>query len=186
MVIKQLVICSSRAWIALFAVYTCTMLYGILSLTNKNATGVRQTSEKEDYVLADYRQDYSPGYENEGVLIALGNDTTDPLRSLPKDFPLSRGLAKPIAGFSAGKALRNATIAVGIPTVKREGGHDYLIPTLESLFKNLSPENKKKIVFVVYVGETNTKYVEELAETLKVKFPDEFRDGGIEVLSDFS
>uniref|UniRef100_A0A8C3JSB0 MGAT4 family member D n=1 Tax=Calidris pygmaea TaxID=425635 RepID=A0A8C3JSB0_9CHAR len=71
---------------------------------------------------------------------------------------------------------------MGIPTVKREKQH-YLINTLHSLLYELSEEQKKDCVIIVFVAEVNAEYVNSVAESIKTSFPREIQSGILEVIS---
>lgn len=49
------------------------------------------------------------------------------------------------------------TMVLGIPTVKREV-QSYLIPTLQNLIDNMSPEEKTDAVIIVFIAEVGTNY----------------------------
>ncbi|XP_013413121.1 alpha-1,3-mannosyl-glycoprotein 4-beta-N-acetylglucosaminyltransferase B [Lingula anatina] len=81
-----------------------------------------------------------------------------------------------------GQNRTGATVVVGIPSVKREKV-SYLSDTLRSLVDNLDAGSKKDVLLIVMVSEPfNTEYAKETAESINGRFPDQVRDGLIEVI----
>uniref|UniRef100_A0A8C5LYY9 MGAT4 family member D n=1 Tax=Leptobrachium leishanense TaxID=445787 RepID=A0A8C5LYY9_9ANUR len=81
-----------------------------------------------------------------------------------------------------GHGRRGVSIVFGIPTVKRDK-QSYLMDTLNSLFREMSAEEKDDCVVVVFIAETSLQYVEELANSIKESFPQEILSGVLEVIS---
>uniref|UniRef100_A0A8C7N5C1 Alpha-1,3-mannosyl-glycoprotein 4-beta-N-acetylglucosaminyltransferase A n=1 Tax=Oncorhynchus kisutch TaxID=8019 RepID=A0A8C7N5C1_ONCKI len=74
------------------------------------------------------------------------------------------------------------SMVMGIPTVKRKV-KSYLAETLHSLINKLSPEEKHDCVIIVFVGETDTEYVQSVVTGLEKEFSIEFSSGLLEVIS---
>uniref|UniRef100_A0A8D0L5K2 MGAT4 family member D n=1 Tax=Sphenodon punctatus TaxID=8508 RepID=A0A8D0L5K2_SPHPU len=74
------------------------------------------------------------------------------------------------------------SLVMGIPTVKREK-QSYLMGTLNSLFFDMSAEQRNDCVVVIFVAEVNAEYVNSIAESVRVRFPNEVLSGILEVIS---
>uniref|UniRef100_H3AXD5 Alpha-1,3-mannosyl-glycoprotein 4-beta-N-acetylglucosaminyltransferase B n=1 Tax=Latimeria chalumnae TaxID=7897 RepID=H3AXD5_LATCH len=81
-----------------------------------------------------------------------------------------------------GQGRKGVSIALGIPSVKREV-HSYLTDTLNSLISELNPQEKLDCVIIVLIAETDAQYASSVAENIKTMFPIEIRAGLIEVIS---
>uniref|UniRef100_A0AAA9TC49 Alpha-1,3-mannosyl-glycoprotein 4-beta-N-acetylglucosaminyltransferase A n=1 Tax=Bos taurus TaxID=9913 RepID=A0AAA9TC49_BOVIN len=81
-----------------------------------------------------------------------------------------------------GNGRTGVSIVMGIPTVKREV-KSYLIETLHSLIDNLYPEEKLDCVIVVFIGETDTDYVNGVVANLEKEFSKEISSGLVEIIS---
>ncbi|XP_030594716.1 alpha-1,3-mannosyl-glycoprotein 4-beta-N-acetylglucosaminyltransferase B isoform X2 [Archocentrus centrarchus] len=81
-----------------------------------------------------------------------------------------------------GQGRRGVSIVLGIPTVKREK-QSYLVNTLSSLLFSLTSSQCQDLVIIVFVAETNSDYVNSVAETIKKNFPKEVQSGLLEVIS---
>ncbi|KAF7642427.1 hypothetical protein LDENG_00258040, partial [Lucifuga dentata] len=73
-------------------------------------------------------------------------------------------------------------MVLGIPTVKREK-QSYLVNTLSSLLYSLTPAQSKDLLIVVLVAETDSLYVDSVAQTIVKNFPKEVQSGVLEVIS---
>ncbi|XP_047524230.1 alpha-1,3-mannosyl-glycoprotein 4-beta-N-acetylglucosaminyltransferase A isoform X2 [Pieris napi] len=71
---------------------------------------------------------------------------------------------------------------IGIPTVKRDK-ESYLMVTLTHLIDGLNDEDLEDTLIVVFVGDTDTEYVMNIAKEIKRRFPQHVESGLIEVLS---
>ncbi|XP_039272563.2 alpha-1,3-mannosyl-glycoprotein 4-beta-N-acetylglucosaminyltransferase A-like isoform X1 [Styela clava] len=183
--ISELLVGSSRIWVAILALYTCAMVYGLMSLNGDTSSRAEQVSTglenvKMESVKDRLLYDYDP--------FLSSSENVDPelsikaLEHLPSDFPLSGGLAKPKPFLKAGNAKKNATVVIGIPSIKRQG-NDYLISTIESLLRHLTPEQKKETVFMIFLGESDTSYLDDRVQELQKRFPDESMSGSLEIIS---
>ncbi|OXB75138.1 UNVERIFIED_CONTAM: hypothetical protein H355_009712 [Colinus virginianus] len=74
------------------------------------------------------------------------------------------------------------SIVMGIPTVKRKV-KSYLTETLHSLIDKLSPEEKLDCVMVVFIGETDLDYVNNVVASLEKEFSTEINSGLVEVIA---
>uniref|UniRef100_A0A673XKZ2 Alpha-1,3-mannosyl-glycoprotein 4-beta-N-acetylglucosaminyltransferase A n=1 Tax=Salmo trutta TaxID=8032 RepID=A0A673XKZ2_SALTR len=81
-----------------------------------------------------------------------------------------------------GLGRTGVSMVMGIPTVKRKV-KSYLAETLHSLINKLSPEEKHDCVIIVFVGETDTEYVQSVVTGLEKEFSTEFSSGLLEVIS---
>nr|XP_033795553.1 alpha-1,3-mannosyl-glycoprotein 4-beta-N-acetylglucosaminyltransferase-like protein MGAT4D isoform X2 [Geotrypetes seraphini] len=82
--------------------------------------------------------------------------------------------------FTQGRT--GVSLVMGIPTVKRNK-ESYLMHTLNSLFYEMSAEEKNDCVVIVFVADSNVQYVNTIAETVIHAFPNEVKSGVIEVIS---
>lgn len=81
-----------------------------------------------------------------------------------------------------GQGRVGVSLVMGIPTVKREK-KNYLMDTLSSLFYELSEEEKKDCVIIVFIAEVDPQYVKAIADSIKERFPNEIQSGLLEVIS---
>ncbi|XP_043530063.1 alpha-1,3-mannosyl-glycoprotein 4-beta-N-acetylglucosaminyltransferase B-like isoform X1 [Chiloscyllium plagiosum] len=81
-----------------------------------------------------------------------------------------------------GQGRTGALLVMGVPTVKRES-QTYLLDTLNSLIYELSPEEKKKCVIVVFIAEVEEDYVNKLVENLQNTYSNEIQSGLLEIIS---
>ncbi|XP_074983796.1 alpha-1,3-mannosyl-glycoprotein 4-beta-N-acetylglucosaminyltransferase-like protein MGAT4D isoform X2 [Caretta caretta] len=81
-----------------------------------------------------------------------------------------------------GQGRTGVSLVMGIPTVKR-GKQSYLLGTLNSLFYEMSAEQKNDCVVVIFVAEVNAEYVNSIAESVRTSFPNEVQSGILEVIS---
>ncbi|XP_030045247.1 alpha-1,3-mannosyl-glycoprotein 4-beta-N-acetylglucosaminyltransferase B [Microcaecilia unicolor] len=82
--------------------------------------------------------------------------------------------------FTQGRT--GVSLVMGIPTVKRSK-ESYLMGTLNSLFYEMSAEEKNDCLVIVFVAEINVQFVNAIAETIIHAFPHEVQSGMIEVIS---
>ncbi|CAH2223347.1 alpha-1,3-mannosyl-glyco 4-beta-N-acetylglucosaminyltransferase A isoform X1 [Pelobates cultripes] len=90
------------------------------------------------------------------------------------------GSLQPAVQVGAGRT--GVSIVMGIPTVKRKV-KSYLTETLHSLIDKLSPEEKLDCVIIVFIGETDIEYVQNVVGSLEKEFSTEISSGLIEVIS---
>lgn len=172
----------------IFVLYMCAMMYGIIAMVGdpKVARKSALTSQVASSIHGSNSDSSALIYEDDlSKSSAFRDDKTGSptnLRNLPIDFPLAHGLAKPIPVIRTGSVRTNATVAIGIPSVKRQG-QDYLVPTMESLVRHLTEEQKKDTVFVIYLGETDTDYLDKRVPDLQSRFENEIADGMIEIIA---
>ncbi|KAM3842890.1 alpha-1,3-mannosyl-glycoprotein 4-beta-N-acetylglucosaminyltransferase B, partial [Diretmus argenteus] len=74
------------------------------------------------------------------------------------------------------------SLVLGVPTVKRQK-QSYLVNTLSSLIYNLTPSQQQDLLIIVFVAETDSAYVDSVAETIRKDFPREVQSGLLEVVS---
>ncbi|XP_060904807.1 alpha-1,3-mannosyl-glycoprotein 4-beta-N-acetylglucosaminyltransferase B-like isoform X1 [Labrus mixtus] len=87
-----------------------------------------------------------------------------------------------VPNIKLGQGRRGVSVVMGIPTVKREK-QSYLVSTLSSLLYSLTPSQKRDILIIVFVAETDSKYVSSIAEIIANNFPTEVLSGLLEVVS---
>ncbi|XP_041056918.1 alpha-1,3-mannosyl-glycoprotein 4-beta-N-acetylglucosaminyltransferase B-like isoform X3 [Carcharodon carcharias] len=81
-----------------------------------------------------------------------------------------------------GQLKTEVLMVMGVPTVKRES-QTYLYDTLNSLIYELSPEERKKCVIVVFIAEVEESYVNNLVENLQNTYSYEIQSGLLEIIS---
>ncbi|XP_059497077.1 alpha-1,3-mannosyl-glycoprotein 4-beta-N-acetylglucosaminyltransferase B-like [Stegostoma tigrinum] len=81
-----------------------------------------------------------------------------------------------------GQGRTGALMVMGVPTVKRKS-QNYLLDTLNSLIYELSPEERKKCVIVVFIAEVEEDYVNNLVEHLQNTYSYEIQSGLLEIIS---
>ncbi|KAM9741226.1 alpha-1,3-mannosyl-glycoprotein 4-beta-N-acetylglucosaminyltransferase B isoform 1-T1 [Menidia menidia] len=81
-----------------------------------------------------------------------------------------------------GKGRRGVSIVLGIPTVKREQ-QSYLTNTVSSLLSSLTTSQRRDILIVIFVAETDSDYVKSVAQTILKNFTTEVESGLLEVVS---
>lgn len=119
-----------------------------------------------------------------------GNSTEDEYLSLPSIYNYlphllgHKDALKPLVyhRVSADQKRSTVSLSFGIPTVRRTK-QSYLIKTLQSLLDGLSAEEETDVLIIVYVGERNTEYVQEIYESIKKHFLAGLDSGLIEVIS---
>ena len=77
---------------------------------------------------------------------------------------------------------RTVSLSFGIPTVRRTK-QSYLLKTLQSMLDGLSAEERTDVLIIIYVGERNSEYVQEIYASIKQRFLTELDSGLIEVIS---
>ncbi|KAL1261827.1 hypothetical protein QQF64_007092 [Cirrhinus molitorella] len=87
---------------------------------------------------------------------------------------------KPIVHL--GQRRTGVSLVLGVPTVHRQK-QSYLVNTLQSLLYDLSPAERKDIVIVVFVAETNATFVNAVVQSVQTNLPDAVSSGVIEVIS---
>ncbi|XP_035212751.1 alpha-1,3-mannosyl-glycoprotein 4-beta-N-acetylglucosaminyltransferase A-like [Stegodyphus dumicola] len=86
----------------------------------------------------------------------------------------------PAIKLSRGRS--GVTMVLGVPTVKREV-QSYLMSTLQNLIENMSPEQQKDAVIVVFIAETDSDYVTRQASEIENQFQDHINSGLLEVIA---
>ncbi|XP_066488563.1 alpha-1,3-mannosyl-glycoprotein 4-beta-N-acetylglucosaminyltransferase-like protein MGAT4D [Tiliqua scincoides] len=81
-----------------------------------------------------------------------------------------------------GQGRTGVSLVIGIPTVRREK-ENYLMNTLNSLFYDVSEEQKENLVVVIFVAEVDSEYVNGIAERIRTSFTNEIVSGTLEVIS---
>ncbi|XP_052006309.1 alpha-1,3-mannosyl-glycoprotein 4-beta-N-acetylglucosaminyltransferase B-like isoform X2 [Xyrauchen texanus] len=87
---------------------------------------------------------------------------------------------KPIVHLGQGRT--GVSLVLGVPTVHRQQ-QSYLVNTLQSLLYDLSTAERKDIVIIVFVAETNATFVNAVAKSIRDNIPDAVSSGLIEVIS---
>ncbi|NWR90098.1 MGT4B acetylglucosaminyltransferase, partial [Furnarius figulus] len=81
-----------------------------------------------------------------------------------------------------GQQRTGVSLVMGIPTVKRKK-QNYLISTLQSLLYELSEEQKKDCLIIIFIAEVSLHAKGHIAESVKTSFPREIQSGVLEVIS---
>uniref|UniRef100_A0A9J7XKS7 Zgc:154054 n=1 Tax=Cyprinus carpio carpio TaxID=630221 RepID=A0A9J7XKS7_CYPCA len=87
---------------------------------------------------------------------------------------------KPI--LHLGQRRTGVSLVLGVPTVHRQK-QSYLVNTLQSLLFDLSTAERKDIVIVVFIAETNARFVNAVVQSVQTNLPDAVSSGVIEVIS---
>lgn len=94
-------------------------------------------------------------------------------------------LSSPDSLMPSIKVSRNrsgVSMVLGIPTVKREM-ESYLLPTLQNLIGNMSPEERNDTIVIVFIAETDTEYVNILITDIVNQFHDHLNNGLLEIIT---
>ncbi|XP_067122632.1 alpha-1,3-mannosyl-glycoprotein 4-beta-N-acetylglucosaminyltransferase B-like [Centruroides vittatus] len=87
---------------------------------------------------------------------------------------------QPVLKLSKGRTGVN--IVLGIPTVKRQV-QSYLLSTLQNLIENMSPEEKRDTLIVVFIGESDQEYINKQASEIENLFYSHIASGMLEVIA---
>ncbi|KAI1283784.1 Alpha-1,3-mannosyl-glycoprotein 4-beta-N-acetylglucosaminyltransferase B [Halotydeus destructor] len=101
---------------------------------------------------------------------------------LPNLLSYENSLSPAYRRVSKNSPRSRATIVFGVPTVQRPV-ESYLMLTLTNLISNLSPEEMKEVVIVVFIAETNQTYVERQIAEIDELFYEHIESGLLEVIS---
>jgi len=107
------------------------------------------------------------------------------LHPLHPQIPLSGGLRDPEPKLRLGSLDIGSDIIIGIPTIKRDS-ISYLEPTLSSIFDNMysSEDNTKPDVrVVVFIGETDTTFIQQKFKEIGTKFSEQITQNKIEIIT---
>lgn len=80
------------------------------------------------------------------------------------------------------RGRQGVSMVLGVPTVKRDK-QSYLLDTLQNLIQNMDDEEQNETMIVVFIGETDTDYVQLVAKQIELRFGAFIENGLIEVLS---
>ncbi|RZF33720.1 hypothetical protein LSTR_LSTR007748 [Laodelphax striatellus] len=80
------------------------------------------------------------------------------------------------------KGRKGVSVALGVPTVKRED-QIYVIATLQSLLDAMSQEEKDDTIIIVFIAETVENYILQIANTIRKEFKADLDSGLIEVIA---
>lgn len=153
-----------------------------------------QRSSELNAILEQFRRAVA---ETNGSKNALNNFSDETLKLL-KELTSKKSLQVPNIYYHLPHLLKNegslqpsvqvglgrtgVSIVMGIPTVKRKV-KSYLTETLHSLIDKLSPEEKLDCVMVVFIGETDLDYVNNVVASLEKEFSTEINSGLVEVIA---
>uniref|UniRef100_A0A8V0YZT0 Alpha-1,3-mannosyl-glycoprotein 4-beta-N-acetylglucosaminyltransferase A n=1 Tax=Gallus gallus TaxID=9031 RepID=A0A8V0YZT0_CHICK len=153
-----------------------------------------QRSSELNAILEQFRRAVA---ETNGSKNALNNFSDETLKLL-KELTSKKSLQVPNIYYHLPHLLKNegslqpsvqvglgrtgVSIVMGIPTVKRKV-KSYLTETLHSLIDKLSPEEKLDCVMVVFIGETDFDYVNNVVASLEKEFSTEINSGLVEVIA---
>ncbi|XP_039287077.1 alpha-1,3-mannosyl-glycoprotein 4-beta-N-acetylglucosaminyltransferase B-like isoform X2 [Nilaparvata lugens] len=93
---------------------------------------------------------------------------------------LSPSSIKP--AFIMSKGRTGVSVALGVPTVKREN-QTYVLATLQNLLDGMSQEEKDDTIIIVFIAETIKDYILQIANSIKKDFKSHSDSGLIEVIS---
>lgn len=113
----------------------------------------------------------------------FNESSTDILLSLPNIYsrlPHLLGHNDALAPYIHLTKNRKASLVFGVPTVYRE--HSYLNQMLTSMITGLNDKEKEDVLIVVFVGERNEKYINEVVKDIKDKFKSSLESGLLEVI----
>uniref|UniRef100_A0A8C7N5C7 Alpha-1,3-mannosyl-glycoprotein 4-beta-N-acetylglucosaminyltransferase A n=1 Tax=Oncorhynchus kisutch TaxID=8019 RepID=A0A8C7N5C7_ONCKI len=153
-----------------------------------------QRSSELNNILEQFRRVIAETNGSKDALTNFSDETQKLLKELASRKPLqvpniyhhlphllnNEGSLHPAVHVGLGRT--GVSMVMGIPTVKRKV-KSYLAETLHSLINKLSPEEKHDCVIIVFVGETDTEYVQSVVTGLEKEFSIEFSSGLLEVIS---
>ncbi|CAM1322762.1 MGAT4B (predicted) [Pycnogonum litorale] len=104
------------------------------------------------------------------------------LPSIFKIFPnlLDSNSVKPAVLIS--KRRSSVSVVIGIPTVRRSV-KSYLNQTIEGIIDNMSPEDLRDSMIVLFVAETNGTYVGQIVQEVRSRFDEHIESGFLEIIS---
>ncbi|XP_014215077.1 alpha-1,3-mannosyl-glycoprotein 4-beta-N-acetylglucosaminyltransferase B-like [Copidosoma floridanum] len=91
-----------------------------------------------------------------------------------------RNSLQPNLIYSSGRS--GTSMVLGIPHVRRDK-ENYLIPTLKNLTGNMNSTEMADTLIIVFIAETDKKYVKRVAKEIELQFPVELKSGLLEVIS---
>lgn len=136
--------------------------------------------------------------ENNTFYLTLSSDTRAALKNISSNAKNSEKLRlpnaynflphllddtsslKPMVHISAGRTGVNTVL--GVPTVKRDK-QSYLSGTLTSLIDNMSAEERNDSLIIVFIGDTDSFYVNTIAKDIETQFARSVQDGLIEIIA---
>ncbi|XP_038863128.1 alpha-1,3-mannosyl-glycoprotein 4-beta-N-acetylglucosaminyltransferase A-like isoform X3 [Salvelinus namaycush] len=153
-----------------------------------------QRSSELNNILEQFRRAIAETNGSKSALTNFSDETQKLLKELASRKPLqvpniyhhlphllkNEGSLHPAVHVGLGRT--GVSMVMGIPTVKRKV-KSYLAETLHSLINKLSAEEKHDCVIIVFVGETDTEYVQSVVTGLEKEFSTEFSSGLLEVIS---
>ncbi|XP_069133010.1 alpha-1,3-mannosyl-glycoprotein 4-beta-N-acetylglucosaminyltransferase C-like isoform X2 [Argopecten irradians] len=78
---------------------------------------------------------------------------------------------------------KKSVITLGIPSVRRPSGRNYIMGTIKSIIDNTDDDEKSRITVVIFVADFNETWNQEMAAKLYANFRDYFEDGMIQVVN---
>lgn len=84
--------------------------------------------------------------------------------------------------FLQSKNRQGVSIVFGIPTVKRDK-QSYLLETVDNLIANMDEEEQNETMIVIFIGETEQEYVNQVANSINTRFPTFLESGFIEIIA---
>ncbi|KAF5896251.1 alpha-1,3-mannosyl-glycoprotein 4-beta-N-acetylglucosaminyltransferase B-like, partial [Clarias magur] len=125
-------------------------------------------------------------FKNSSVSFLRNSSARQLLRPLPyallylPHLKENRDSLQPKVHLGYGRS--QVSLVLGVPTVRRQK-QSYLVNTVSSLLFDLTPNQKKDILIVVFVAETDTGFVTSVAKSIEENFPDDVKSGLVEVIS---
>ncbi|XP_067655431.1 alpha-1,6-mannosyl-glycoprotein 4-beta-N-acetylglucosaminyltransferase-like [Haliotis asinina] len=75
----------------------------------------------------------------------------------------------------------NVFLTIGIPTIQRKGASYYDL-TIKSLISNMSPEERKEVLILVFLADTDPRIKANLARDIRRNFSDTIDEGMLHVI----
>lgn len=80
------------------------------------------------------------------------------------------------------RGRQGVSVVLGVPTVRRDK-QSYLLSTLQNLVENMDEAEQNQTLIVVFIGETDTDYVQLVSKQIELRFGAQLDSGLIEILS---
>ncbi|OWF52377.1 alpha-1,3-mannosyl-glycoprotein 4-beta-N-acetylglucosaminyltransferase C-like [Mizuhopecten yessoensis] len=78
---------------------------------------------------------------------------------------------------------RKSMLTLGIPSVRRPNGRNYIMGTIKSIIDNTNDQEKSRITVVIFVADFNETWNLEMANKLYTNFKDYFDEGMLQVVT---
>ncbi|KAH8351635.1 hypothetical protein KR059_010216, partial [Drosophila kikkawai] len=78
---------------------------------------------------------------------------------------------------------KDAKFVIGVPTVVRATGGNYVLETINYLIQRMSPEQHSICLIVIYVGETSLEFGKYIVRELRMNHAEHLKSGLIDVIA---